>query len=270
MAKCEMIVAPLQAAATTASQPPALINIFPGGGRAPPPPDFPPVACSRGCPGCVVGLAAAAAGRTEQGTGSSGAAGVGRTCVDGCHWGLVKNSRECTKIWHVGHRGFPARVVCWRWVFVRVDVQRSPPWVRRLSGLVLGSAGRAHAWPLPGFGEQNPGQGAPRGTSRAGITPELSESPVPALLCSWGLRAAAVPWSRPSSSSSSHAEFSSGAGQGSCSPPQAFEQAGSFQQRVALLVPAPLLAKGAPKLFILLCRTSRPGQVEFLSSTSVF
>lgn len=36
MAKCEMIVAPLQAAATTASQPPALINIFPGGGRAPP------------------------------------------------------------------------------------------------------------------------------------------------------------------------------------------------------------------------------------------
>lgn len=39
----------------------------------------------------------------------------GRSSELGFHRGLVKNSRECTKIRHVGHRGFPcaaAAVLC--------------------------------------------------------------------------------------------------------------------------------------------------------------
>lgn len=80
--------------------------------------------------------------------------------------GLVKNSRECAKIWHVGHRGFP----CAAPPLLPGFCARSPRWEKppesrkapAIPEFFMGSPECAQTWLFPGFGEADPGEGAAR------------------------------------------------------------------------------------------------------------
>lgn len=84
------------------------------------------------------------------------------------------------KVWHVGHRGFPAGAVCQQWV-----LRKGPPRAGRLSGLVvevLGVCMRGHC-----FVREGKKTGA-RGT----LLHKQGWDAVLAAPCSWELRAAAL------------------------------------------------------------------------------